>query len=200
MSIDDDVLMRRLITVNGPAGSVPIGKARELYEAGHITLIEFRIVAASWSKDANGKQFKYICPKCHAPMSHCPDPICQEEGVGHHLLEEDWEGCDADISYKTAMRYYKGEDEGKSKHYSGWCVYMNVLEKIKAELNEAVQAVLKKYATNDYPEGCEFHGELIGLIQQKDAPETAVGQYVKIGNGLPDAWIGPLPGKYRDEE
>lgn len=131
-----------------------------------------------------------------APMRHCPDPACAEEGVGHHLLEEDAEGCDTNIPYKTALKYYEPILHEVGGH-KAWCADMSVIEKIKKELNEAIQGVLAKYDTADYPEGCEFHGELMGLLQQKGHPETATGWYFQVGDGLPKRWIGPLPGKYR---
>lgn len=202
--MSDEVLMRRLITINGPRSDRipkrPKSEWRKMYDEGSITFRELQMLCVEWSTDASGRQFYYVCPKCSAPMTHCPDPACAEEGVGHHLLEEDNEKCGDDVSYKTALMYYKGVDEGKEKHYTGWCVSRPVLDQISKEINEAIQGVLAKYATKDYPEGCEFHGELIGLLQQKNAPETAIGQYIKVGNGMPETWIGPLPGKYRQKE
>lgn len=157
------------------------------------------MLCVEWSMDASGRKFYYVCPKCHAPMTHCPDPACAEEGVGHHLLDEDWNGCDEDIPYKSALMHYGGENEQGERVYTEWCVSKPMLEQINKEINEAIQAVLAKYTSKDYPEGCEFHGELIGLLQHKNAPETAIGQYVKVGKGLPETWVGPLPGKYRSK-
>jgi hypothetical protein len=129
-------------------------------------------------------------------MRHCPDPACAEEGVGHHLLEEDCEGCDTNIPYATAWKYYEPILQEVGGH-KAWGAEMSVIEKIKKELNEAIQGVLAKYSTDDYPEGCEFNGELIGILQQTGHPETATGWYIPVGDGLPKGWIGPLPGKYR---
>jgi hypothetical protein len=61
-------------------------------------------------------------------------------------------------------------------------------EQIGRELDEAVRAVLAKYATADFPGGCEFHGELRGVLQHAGHPETATGRCFTIGSGLPEGW------------
>jgi hypothetical protein len=36
----------------------------------------------------NGRRFYYVCPHCGGPVEGCPDPACDEEGVGHHEYSE----------------------------------------------------------------------------------------------------------------
>lgn len=169
-------------------------KALEMYDKGMITRMEYRAIMLEWSTDASGRKFHYQCPKCGKPMRHCPDPSCAEDGVGHHLFEEDWEGCDEDIPYATATRVYfpvvvsPGNVPGGTTVMESVVIEMSMIDQIKAELNEAIQKVLAKYSTDDYPEGCEFHGELRGLLQQKGHPETANGWHFQIGKGLPEGW------------
>ena len=62
------------------------------------------------------------------------------------------------------------------------------IEAIKREINEAILQALAKYATSDYPGGMEFNGELRGILQYRDHPETGTGWGFKIGNGLPPRW------------
>jgi hypothetical protein len=148
-------------------------KAQEMYDKGAITDMERQSLLIEWSTDCSGRKFHFVCPKCGKPMRHCPDPSCAEDGVGHHLFEEDWEGCDEDIPYSTAHRVYfpwkAGSETMISEMYEA-----PMVDQIKAELNEAIQKVLEKYNTDELP-GLEFHGELRGILQHKDHPETATG-------------------------
>ena len=66
---------------------------------------------------------------------------------------------------------------------------MEILKQIEGELNSAIQAVLSKYNTVDLP-SCEFHGQLVGIIQHKGHPETATGWHFNVGDGLPSGWPG----------
>lgn len=86
----------------------------EEYDKGNETLAAYRAAYIEWSTDKFGRKFYYECPKCGHPMRHCPDPVCAEERVGHHLFEEynlygenNEEECkDEDIPYVTASRVY----------------------------------------------------------------------------------------------
>lgn len=165
--------IRKLLHLNASdPTSMTLWQARERYELGDMTWkeVQYRAGALSRSTNSAGKKFHYVCPKCSAPLKHCPDPACAEEGMGHHMLEEDWEGCDEDVPYSTALMYY-----------DDIVVDNAMMEEIEKELEAAVQAVLAKY-------DCEFHGRLTGILQQKGHPETANGRNFQVGDGVPKGW------------
>lgn len=181
-------LIKRLFTFGGISSSekkFTASEARQFYDEGSITWMELRNLVKEHFTDPSGRKCRYVCPKCRGPLSHCPDPGCIKQGIGHHLLEEDGKDCDGDVSYKTALLFYDVKQPHGHKELS---VDMNIIEKIKRELDEAVQGVLAKYTSKEATEGCEFHGELRGLLQEKNFPETATGWHFQIGDGLPSGW------------
>lgn len=58
---------------------------------------------------------------------------------------------------------------------------MDKISEIRNELQDAIKAVLNRH-------NLEMHGEIAGLLQEKDRPETATGWRFPIGNGIPQGW------------
>ena len=78
-----------------------------MYQKGELTRAEYRwqvMQLTPWSKDRNGDEFYFKCHKCQNPLTSCPDPECR--GIGHHIIEEDWD-CGEDIELDKCERVYR---------------------------------------------------------------------------------------------
>ena len=63
---------------------------------------------------------------------------------------------------------------------------------IAAEIRAAIQTVLARHVTSDYPEGLELIGCVKGHLRHKDQPQTAIGFHMRLEPEHPEslpAWI-----------
>jgi len=64
-------------------------------------------------KDEIGRPFCFVCPDCDGDVEGCPDPACENEGVGHHVEEQgEFSGCSVvGVKLDDCQRRYAKEDE-----------------------------------------------------------------------------------------
>ena len=64
-------------------------------------------------EDKFGRRVYFVCPDCDGDVDSCPDPACEDEGVGHHVKEQgEFSGCSVvGVKLDDCQRRYPEEDE-----------------------------------------------------------------------------------------
>tara|TARA_Y100000389_G_scaffold48812_1_gene44339 strand:+ start:2711 stop:2953 length:243 start_codon:yes stop_codon:yes gene_type:complete len=64
-------------------------------------------------QDEYGREFRYACPSCNEDVEGCPDPACENEGVGHHVSKvPEWcDHQDNDVPLRAAKKRFTGKIE-----------------------------------------------------------------------------------------
>lgn len=71
-----------------------------------------RNVKESIMIDEYGREFRYVCPSCNEDVEGCPDPACENEGVGHHIEEvPDWCDFKNNVPLEGAKTRFTGKIE-----------------------------------------------------------------------------------------